>query len=141
KMPAILPENLFIDRKEDAAKLKQSSFLNDIAKAHADGIAKALGLKGKSKVTKSTTKKTPVKKQSAPMKKTRNTSKGYTSVVDYMKDNKMDSSYQNRVRLAVRHGIKNYKGTESQNIRLLNILQGNTNSKPATKTVKYTPKS
>lgn len=48
KMPAILPENLFIDRKEDAVKLKQSSFIDKIAKGHAEGIAKALGLKIKS---------------------------------------------------------------------------------------------
>src|SRR5699024_2009003 len=86
KMPAILPENLFIDRKEDAAKLKQSSFLNDIAKAHADGIAKALGLKGKVKSTNNTTKSAPSKNNSVPKKKTNNKSKRYTSVVDFMKD-------------------------------------------------------
>ncbi len=46
-MRAILPENLFIDRKEDAAKLKESSELQKIAEGHAIGIAKALGLKSK----------------------------------------------------------------------------------------------
>lgn len=46
-MRAILPENLFIDRKEDAAKLKESSELQKIAEGHAIGIAKSLGLKTK----------------------------------------------------------------------------------------------
>ncbi|WP_144462656.1 N-acetylmuramoyl-L-alanine amidase [Bacillus pumilus] len=50
KMPAILTENLFIDRKEDAALLKQDSFLNLLAEGHAEGIAAAVGLK---KVTSS----------------------------------------------------------------------------------------
>lgn len=46
-MRAILPENLFIDRKEDAAKLKKSSELQKIAEGHAIGIAKSLNLKKK----------------------------------------------------------------------------------------------
>lgn len=48
KMPAILTENGFIDRKEDAAKLKDSKFIDLLGKLHAEGIAKALGLKKKS---------------------------------------------------------------------------------------------
>lgn len=42
--PAILTENGFIDNAEDADKLKDDDFLNQIAQAHADGIAKALDL-------------------------------------------------------------------------------------------------
>ncbi|MCY7674117.1 N-acetylmuramoyl-L-alanine amidase [Bacillus safensis] len=61
KMPAILTENLFIDRKEDAALLKQDSFLNLLAEGHAEGIAAAVGLK---KVSSST--KTKPKKETAP---------------------------------------------------------------------------
>lgn len=45
RMPAILTENLFIDRKEDAALLKQESFLDLLAEGHAEGIAAAVGLK------------------------------------------------------------------------------------------------
>src|SRR5690606_20726187 len=45
KMPALLTENGFIDRKEDAAKLKDSKFIDLLGKLHAEGIAKALGLK------------------------------------------------------------------------------------------------
>jgi len=140
KMPAILPENLFIDRKEDAAKLKKASELQKIAEGHAVGIAKALGLtKNKPGANKDTT----VKKQNTPKNSSSNkksTTKKYTSVVDYLKDNKMDASYKNRQKLAIQYGIKAYRGTETQNIQLLKYLQSN-KSKQATSTKKYTPKS
>ncbi|KYC82562.1 N-acetylmuramoyl-L-alanine amidase [Bacillus licheniformis] len=45
-MPAVLTENLFIDRKEDADRLKDSGFLKAVGEAHARGIAKYLGLSG-----------------------------------------------------------------------------------------------
>lgn len=47
KMPAILTENLFIDNKTDAAKLKSEQFLLQVAHGHAQGIVKAFGLKKK----------------------------------------------------------------------------------------------
>src|SRR5690606_4556933 len=56
KMAAILTENGFIDNKNDADKLKKSSYLDKIAKGHAEGIAKALNLK--KKTTSSTNKNT-----------------------------------------------------------------------------------
>lgn len=43
-MPAILTENGFIDHSGDASKLKSSSFLNSLARGHAEGIASAFGL-------------------------------------------------------------------------------------------------
>lgn len=46
RMPAVLTENLFIDRKEDADRLKDSGFLKAVGEAHARGIAKYLGLSG-----------------------------------------------------------------------------------------------
>lgn len=46
-MPAMLTESGFIDHREDASKLKSDSFLSQIAEGHAQGIAKALQLKGK----------------------------------------------------------------------------------------------
>ncbi|MGE6525977.1 MULTISPECIES: N-acetylmuramoyl-L-alanine amidase [Bacillus] len=55
KMPAILTENLFIDREKDAALLKQESFLDALAAGHADGIASAVGLKKVSSISKKTT--------------------------------------------------------------------------------------
>jgi len=54
KMPAILTENLFIDNKTDAAKLKSEQFLLQIAHGHVLGIAKAFGLKKKAAPAPST---------------------------------------------------------------------------------------
>lgn len=82
-MPAILPENLFIDRKEDAAKLKQSSYIDKVAKGHAEGIAKALGLKNKS--GGATNKPTTPSKPSTPTGKTYKVVKsiaGYINAAD-----------------------------------------------------------
>lgn len=47
KMNAILTENGFIDNKNDAKKLKSSSFKTKVAKGHAIGIAKSFKLKKK----------------------------------------------------------------------------------------------
>lgn len=47
KMDALLTENGFIDHKEDAQKLKSENFINNIARGHATGIAKAFNLKKK----------------------------------------------------------------------------------------------
>jgi N-acetylmuramoyl-L-alanine amidase len=44
-MPAILTENLFIDNTKDAKLLKDPKFLENVARGHAEGIAKAFGLK------------------------------------------------------------------------------------------------
>ncbi|UFU00377.1 N-acetylmuramoyl-L-alanine amidase [Radiobacillus kanasensis] len=44
-MPAALTENLFIDNKEDAEKLKSDAFLDTVARGHVNGIVKAFGLK------------------------------------------------------------------------------------------------
>ncbi|MEK4148908.1 N-acetylmuramoyl-L-alanine amidase [Robertmurraya sp. FSL W8-0741] len=44
-MPAILTENGFIDNASDAAKLKQTDFIDKIAQGHVNGLVKALGLK------------------------------------------------------------------------------------------------
>ncbi len=49
RMSAILTENLFIDRPEDAKKLKDPAFLVRIARGHTEGIAKAFGLQKKEK--------------------------------------------------------------------------------------------
>ena len=49
KMPAILTENLFIDNKTDAAKLKSEQFLLQVAYGHVIGLEKAFGLKKKAK--------------------------------------------------------------------------------------------
>ena len=48
KMPAILTENLFIDRTTDAHKLKSGAFLRLVAEAHVFGLAQAFQLQKKS---------------------------------------------------------------------------------------------
>ncbi|WP_322016228.1 N-acetylmuramoyl-L-alanine amidase [Bacillus licheniformis] len=67
RMPVVLTENLFIDRKEDAERLKDSGFLKAVGEAHARGIAKYLGLSGGSSKQPATTapKKKAPKKESA----------------------------------------------------------------------------
>jgi len=58
-MPAMLSENLFIDTKADADKLKDSKFLDNVAKGHAIGLGRAFKLKsrsGTSTPSKSSTK-------------------------------------------------------------------------------------
>ncbi|WP_313429979.1 N-acetylmuramoyl-L-alanine amidase [Siminovitchia terrae] len=54
------------------------------------------------------------------------------SIVDYLKSIGQDSSFSNRAKLSAQHGIKNYKGTEKQNLELLNKLRTDkpTASKP-----------
>ncbi|WP_185830555.1 LysM peptidoglycan-binding domain-containing protein [Siminovitchia terrae] len=46
------------------------------------------------------------------------------SIVDYLKSIGQDSSFTNRKKLASKHGIKNYTGTETQNTQLLKKLRG-----------------
>lgn len=71
--------------------------------------------------------------QSKPSKKP---NKAYTgdSIVDYLNSIDVDSSLSNRSKLASKHGIKGYKGTEAQNLRLLKALRdGKASSKPKPK--------
>lgn len=57
KMPALLTENLFIDNKNDSDKLKEQSFINQIAQGHVNGIVKVFGLKKKKTASKPSTNK------------------------------------------------------------------------------------
>lgn len=45
------------------------------------------------------------------------------SLVDALKQIKVDGSFSNRKRLANNNGISNYSGTYSQNLKLLNLLK------------------
>lgn len=46
-----------------------------------------------------------------------------SSIVDALKEIKIDSSYVNREKIAQKNNIKDYKGTREQNIQLLNLLK------------------
>ncbi|MEW5322869.1 N-acetylmuramoyl-L-alanine amidase [Geobacillus thermoleovorans] len=48
-MPAVLTENGFIDREEDARKLNDTRFLRMVARGHVNGLERALGLQKKRK--------------------------------------------------------------------------------------------
>jgi N-acetylmuramoyl-L-alanine amidase len=48
-MSSVLTENLFIDTKSDADKLKDPDFLERLARGHTEGIEKAFNLKHKAK--------------------------------------------------------------------------------------------
>lgn len=57
KMSAILTENMFIDTKKDADKLKKQSFINQVAQGHVNGIVKLFNLKKKKTSSKPSTNK------------------------------------------------------------------------------------
>ena len=46
-----------------------------------------------------------------------------TSIVDWLNAHGQDSSFANRSKLAREYGIANYKGTASQNVRLLKLIR------------------
>lgn len=48
---------------------------------------------------------------------------GFVSLVSALNSIKVDSSYENRKKIALKNGINNYKGTAIQNISLLNKLK------------------
>ena len=77
----------------------------------------------KPKATAKTTPKTKSKKKSNTIKKT--SYKG-DSIVDGLKSVGVNSSYDNRKKLAQANGIKNYTGTAKQNTELLNKLKKGT---------------
>lgn len=80
-------------------------------------------LTGKANVSTSSSK--------SSSKKSSSKSSNSLGLVDWMKSQGMDSSFSNRKKLAQKHGINGYKGTASQNIKLLNILKSENKSKKA----------
>lgn len=84
----------------------------------------------------------PTTPKTKPVTTTKKGNMKTNSIVEYLDSIGVDSSYSNRVKLAKKHGIKNYKGTASQNLSLLAKLRdGNTksSSKPKTSTKKKYP--
>ena len=77
----------------------------------------------KPKTTAKTTPKTATKKNNNTIKKTKY--KG-DSIVDGLKSVGVNSSYDNRKKIAQANGIKNYTGTAKQNTELLNKLKKGT---------------
>lgn len=75
------------------------------------------------------------KETSSNTSKKVNTAYSGYSIVDYLVSIGQSATFANRSKLAKKYGIKNYKGTASQNLELLDKLRGNT-TKNQTKTVK-----
>lgn len=64
-----------------------------------------------------------------------NSGSNSNSIVDYLKSIGIDSSYNNRAKLAQQYGISGYRGTASQNIELLNKMRnGSQPSQPINNT-------
>jgi len=80
----------------------------------------------------------PVASSSKPITQPTPTPTKTLGLVDWMKSKGMDSSYNNRAKLAKENGIANYSGTASQNEKLLDLLQAG--NKPASSS-KSTPKT
>ncbi|MFD0826965.1 N-acetylmuramoyl-L-alanine amidase family protein [Neobacillus sp. M.A.Huq-85] len=55
-MDAMLSENGFIDNTHDLAKMKDPDWINNVARGHVNGLAKAFNLHKVTKTTKATTK-------------------------------------------------------------------------------------
>ncbi len=64
--------------------------------------------------------KKPVKKKTVYYPKCKGK---FNSIVDALDSLKIDSSKSNRKKIAALNSIKNYKGTASQNTKLLNLLK------------------
>src|SRR5690625_1849518 len=128
RMPAVLIEGGFMDSTIDIKKLRDKKVLKQAGKNIADAIARYFNLR--KKTNKTTTKSSNKKSSSKSTKKS--TYKG-SSIVDYLKSAGQPSSFAHRKKLAQRYGIKNYKGTASQNTRLLNALRGKKTNSKATK--------
>ncbi|MCC0649833.1 N-acetylmuramoyl-L-alanine amidase [Clostridioides sp. ZZV15-6598] len=94
KAPCIMIESFFCDNKDDCEIARKIGFTG-VAKLIATALTDD-SLKPKSEIK---------------------------SIVDYMKSVNMDSSFNNRRTLASKFGIKDYKGTESQNIQLLEKIR------------------
>jgi len=122
-MAAILTEGGFMDSTMDIDALRSDTKLKAQGVAIAEGLAVYYKLKPKTGSAAKPKPSTP-----AP-KPTPKPSTGNLGLVDWMKDNKMDSSFSSRAKL---YGA-GYKGTAAQNTALLSKLQNNTVSKPAAK--------
>ena len=118
KMPAILTEGGYMDSRIDIVKLRDNEVLKQAGINIARGVANYLGVSVSGGVKPNTS--TPPKKPTQPTKQA-NTG---GSIVDYLNQNKINSSFANRKKLAREYlGISNYSGTAKQNTDLLNAMR------------------
>lgn len=118
-MTAVLTENGFMTNGDDFDLIfgsKQDEYTSIMAKVHVKAIQRFLNEEFKTSKPKAEKPKT----KSKPNKKYKG-----NSIIDYLNANKIDSSFSNRRKLAEKYGIRNYRGTGSQNLKLLKGLRGN----------------
>ncbi|HHV42962.1 MAG TPA: hypothetical protein GXX72_09050 [Clostridiaceae bacterium] len=117
-MAAILIEYAFMDSTTDIKEILKDDFHKKMAEGVVNWIVEHYGLKKKSQPDAKPTPKPTTK----PKPQAKLSSKG-NSIVDYLNSVGIDSSFKNRKKLAEKHGIRNYKGTAEQNLKLLALLR------------------
>ena len=120
KCPAVICELGFIDNKTDLKGFDEEHELKKYGEAYAKGILKTLGLS----TSKPSNEDKPDSKPTTPKPST-SYYKAFnsTSIVDGLKGIGVDSSFNNRKKIAKANGISNYEGTSSQNEKLLDLAR------------------
>ena len=140
-MSGALLETCFIDDYDDMKEYQANK--NEIATGIVNGIVEGFGLKEGSSSNSS-------KPATKPSTGTSTSTSGYyqkfndTSIVDGLNSIGVDSSMENRKKIAKANGISNYSGTASQNTKLLDLARqgklkkaGSTSSSTSTSTTSY----
>ncbi len=137
-MAAVLIEYAFISNTSDEKILVNQ--VNKLADLTVNGLLELVGTKKKSSGSSKSNASTSKPKASKPQTKATTTKpSGNLGLVDWMKSQKMDSSFNNRKKLAGQHGISNYKGTAKQNTSLLNKLKGGSSGSSSSSSSKKYP--
>lgn len=125
------------DMETDSIVAYLKSINVDSSFSNREKLAKEHGIKGYEGTASQNTKLlAKVRKDGvAPKKSKPKGDMNTNSIVEYLQSISEDHSFSNRKKLASKYGIKNYKGTESQNTSLLKKLRGGSTTvkKTATK--------
>ncbi len=111
-MVAVLSENGFMDNKEEALLMVSEKFQREVAKEHAQGICDYYGIE----YIVEEDELTPDGKQDYY-------ERPQWTLVESLNKIKVDSSYNNRDKIAEKNGIENYSGTAEQNLFMLELLE------------------
>jgi N-acetylmuramoyl-L-alanine amidase len=119
-MPATLVELGFMDSLHDYDELLKDSYRRESAREIVMGICEYFGVRFREMPSKKDAEPAPAPESQETM-----------SLVDYLKSLGQPSDFNSRKALAVKHGIKNYVGSEKQNLELLaKLKKANTPSEP-----------
>lgn len=140
-MPAILTEGGYMDSSIDIKKLRDNGVLKKAGEAIADGVLAYFGMSSSKPAAKTETKKpAPAKTVSKPSTNKYPAAKSGEGIVDYLKRIGVNSSFSNREKLAKQFGISGYKGTASQNTKLLDKMSGSSKSSAPSKSIEQMAK-